>query len=124
MPIRDSISCSISGSFHVGLSCHDIQATQGAKKSGVYLIHPPNLSQGPWRVYCDLETEGGGWMVFQVRDDVDPKENFMRGWEDYKVGFGDFDREFWLGETTSNVDNQLDQPTISLLGQATYWCGP
>ena len=37
-------------------------------------------------------------MVFQVRDDVDPKENFMRNWEDYKVGFGDFDREFWLGK--------------------------
>lgn len=81
----------------MGLSCHDIQATQGATKSGVYLIHPPNISQGPWKVYCDLQTEGGGWMVFQVRDDVEPKENFMRSWEDYKVGFGDFDREFWLG---------------------------
>ncbi len=82
----------------MGLSCHDIQATQGASRSGVYLIHPPNLAQGPWRVYCDLEAEGGGWMVFQMRDDVQPRENFMRGWEDYKVGFGDFDREFWLGE--------------------------
>jgi len=95
--------------YHVGLSCHDIQANQGATISGIYLIHPPNLSQGPWKVYCDLETEGGGWMVFQVRDDVEPHENFMRGWEDYKVGFGDFDREFWLGNiliwALSNVDN-------------------
>ena len=82
----------------------------GATKSGIYLIHPPNLSQGPWKVYCDLETEGGGWMVFQVRDDVEPHENFMRGWEDYKVGFGDFDREFWLGNiliwALTNVDNK------------------
>ena len=85
------------GVYDVGYSCHDIQASQGAKKNGIYLIHPPNLSQGPWKVYCDLQTEGGGWMVFQVRDDVEPKENFMRNWEDYKVGFGDFDREFWLG---------------------------
>ena len=76
---------SFSGTYSVGLSCHDIQATQGATKSGVYLIHPPNLAQGPWKVYCDLQTEGGGWMVFQVRDDVLPKENFMRSWEDYKV---------------------------------------
>ena len=67
--------------------------------SGVYLIHPTNLVQGPWKVYCDMQTEGGGWMVFQVRDDVEPRENFMRNWEDYKVGFGDFDREFWLGES-------------------------
>ncbi len=61
------------------------------------------------KVYCDLETEGGGWMVFQVRDDVEPHENFMRGWEDYKVGFGDFDREFWLGNiliwALTNQDN-------------------
>ena len=95
--------------FSVGLSCHDIQATQGATKSGVYLIHPPNIAQGPWKVYCDLQTEGGGWMVFQVRDDVLPKENFMRSWEDYKVGFGDFDREFWLGNiliwALTNVSN-------------------
>eukprot|EP00095_Tigriopus_kingsejongensis_P011656 maker-scaffold573_size133556-snap-gene-0.13 protein:Tk11656 transcript:maker-scaffold573_size133556-snap-gene-0.13-mRNA-1 annotation:"hypothetical protein DAPPUDRAFT_195986" len=96
-------------SYQVGASCHDIQATQGASRSGVYLVHPPNLAQGPWRVFCDLETEGGGWMVFQVRDDVEPRENFMRGWEDYKVGFGDFDREFWLGNiliwAMTNIDN-------------------
>jgi hypothetical protein len=48
-------------------------------------------------------------IYLKVRDDVEPRENFMRGWEDYKVGFGDFDREFWLGNiliwALTNVDN-------------------
>lgn len=48
--------------------------------------------------------------MFQVRDDVEPHENFMRNWEDYKVGFGDFDREFWLGIVFTLPDHaQLDQ---------------
>lgn len=116
-------------SFNVGKSCYDILVTQNASQSGLYLVHPPNIVQGPWKVYCDQESEGGGWTVkpfhskntkdikkkrkqlfnkntkmyfwslkvFQVRDDVEPHENFMRNWEDYKLGFGDFDREFWLG---------------------------
>ncbi|KAK2713556.1 techylectin-5A-like [Artemia franciscana] len=96
--------------FEVGESCYDIAINQEAQESGVYLIHPPNLIQGPWKVYCDMESEGGGWTVFQTRDDVEPHENFMRGWEDYKVGFGDFDREFWLGNillyALTNVDNE------------------
>ena len=58
-------------------------------------------------------------MVFQVRDDVDPKENFMRNWEDYKVGFGDFDREFWLGNDFVNIIIVRDlQGTKYILRQA------
>jgi len=101
------------GSFRVGSSCWDIQTNQGASRSGIYFVQPPSLSQGPWRVLCDLETDGGNWTVFQVRDNVEPQENFNRNWDDYKVGFGDFDREFWLGNvllhalTNAGVDNEL-----------------
>jgi ficolin len=95
--------------FNVGTSCSDVQAHQGATQSGIYLIQPPNLYQGPWKIYCDLETDGGYWTVFQTRDDVEPHENFMRNWDDYKVGFGAFDREFWLGNSLlwalTNIDN-------------------
>ena len=37
--------------------------------------------------------------VIQRRDDYggDNRENFNRDWDDYQSGFGDPDREFWLG---------------------------
>lgn len=47
----------------MGTSCHDIRIKQQASKSGLYLIHPPNVVQGPWKVFCDQESDGGGWTV-------------------------------------------------------------
>ncbi|XP_053719643.1 angiopoietin-2-like isoform X2 [Synchiropus splendidus] len=65
----------------------------GVRRSGVYtIVLSPGVTSS---VYCDMETEGGGWTVFQRRSNG--SLSFNRGWSEYRDGFGEPHGEHWLG---------------------------
>ncbi|XP_048079422.1 ficolin-1-like [Ursus arctos] len=82
--------------------------TRGHFLSGWYTIHLPDCR--PLSVLCDMETDGGGWTVFQRRSDG--SVDFFRDWATYKQGFGSQLGEFWLGN--DNVHTLTAQGTSEL----------
>ncbi|XP_066935004.1 fibrinogen C domain-containing protein 1-B-like [Clytia hemisphaerica] len=66
----------------------------GERINGLYLIHN-DIKGAVVQVFCDQNDDKGGWTVIQRR--VDGSTNFQRNWNAYKNGFGQLQREFWLG---------------------------
>ncbi|XP_063041212.1 tenascin isoform X1 [Engraulis encrasicolus] len=67
----------------------------GMHESGLADIFPLGEDSTPISVYCDQETDGGGWTVLQRR--MNGKVDFFKSWKEYVSGFGDRSEEFWLG---------------------------
>lgn len=67
----------------------------GDTSSGLYTVYLGGDENQPIQVYCDMATDGGGWIVFLRRQSG--KLEFFRNWKNYTAGFGDMNDEFWLG---------------------------
>ncbi|XP_071338015.1 tenascin isoform X3 [Trachinotus anak] len=67
----------------------------GDTSSGLYTIYLGGDESQPIQVYCDMSSDGGGWIVFLRRQSG--RLEFFRNWKNYTAGFGDMNDEFWLG---------------------------
>lgn len=113
---RGSTSAPISTSFTTGRirypyprDCWE-QRMNGEVQNGLFTIYLGGSREDQLTVYCDMEADGGGWIVFQRR--MDGSVDFYRDWADYKNGFGNITGEFWLGnialhQITSSAPHEL-----------------
>ncbi|KAH3768145.1 hypothetical protein DPMN_169357 [Dreissena polymorpha] len=65
--------------------CSELLVHDARLRSGVYTITTP-LTHTNVQVYCDMDTDGGGWTIFQRR--FNGSVDFYRNFSDYENGFG------------------------------------
>ena len=98
-----------------------IKVLNSSAETGLYEIKDPCSGDGVFNyakihVHCDMETDGGGWIVIQRRV-TNGTVNFYRNWEDYVNGFGDLEGEFWVG--LRNIHYFTEQQKVEL--QVAVW---
>ncbi|XP_052786359.1 fibrinogen C domain-containing protein 1-like [Mya arenaria] len=85
------------GTCAVYVDCTEIKQAHPQLPSAVYTITTWHTNRRV-DVFCDMDTEGGGWTVFQRR--FDGSVDFYRNFYQYTNGFGLASHEHWLGLRT------------------------
>ena len=83
-------------------NCCDLKIFSAS--SGVYKI---SKTFDIANAYCDMTTDGGGWIVIQRNKNS--LVNFNRNWTDYEEGFGDLNAGFWYGLESMHCLTQRGQ---------------
>lgn len=95
----------------------------GQKTSGVYTVFHDAADPSGQKVYCDMDTDGGGWTVVERRGQFgNDVFYFNRNWEKYASGFGDPAKEYWIGNRALHALTAGDE-TMALrvvLGNMTH----
>ncbi|CAL4148557.1 unnamed protein product, partial [Meganyctiphanes norvegica] len=105
-------------------NCQDLK-DEGMSANGIDIIYPYAAHPDtPVIVYCDQTVMGGGWTVFQSRDNYSTQVDFYRTFDEYALGFGSV-AEFWLGneiihELTQQGMNELYVDLTSFDGVNKY----
>nr|XP_057940185.1 angiopoietin-related protein 7 [Doryrhamphus excisus] len=79
------------------------------KISGEYKLPKDEFLGTPeLSVFCDMDTNGGGWTLIQRRKVG--LTSFNRDWKQYKSGFGSIRGDFWLGN--DHIFRLTRRPTV------------
>ncbi|KAL4618128.1 fibrinogen beta chain [Arapaima gigas] len=111
-----------------GKECEDIYR-KGGITSQMYLIQPDGFFK-PYKVYCDMTTLNGGWVMIQNRQDG--SVDFGRRWDDYRSGFGNIASanekgfcqkpgEYWLGN--DRISQLTKMGPMEILFEMGDWSG-
>ncbi|CAL4210382.1 unnamed protein product, partial [Meganyctiphanes norvegica] len=93
-------------------NCQDLK-DGGMGESGINIIYPwTEHPETPVIAYCEQGVMGGGWTVFQRRDDYPTQLDFYRTFDEYSLGFGSPGAEFWLG---NDILHELTKTKVSEL---------